>query len=453
MEEWKEYKLGEICTKIGSGATPKGGKEAYLGGDTSLIRSQNVLDFSFSWDGLAYIDDEQATKLNGVEIAKGDVLLNITGDSVARACIVPESALPARVNQHVSIIRGDTSLVLNDYIMYFLQYKKPYLLSLSQGGATRNALTKGMIEDLAIPLPPLSKQKEIVRVLKNLDDKIEVNRRINDNFVIEIFIQILLIWMQTTPINDNLEQQAQYLFKSWFVDFEPFKDREMVESEIGMIPKDWKIGHYEDITEMTISGDWGKEKPEGNYVHKVACIRGCDFQDIKNGLRGNTPERYILEKNYQSKHFRHNDVLVEISGGTQTVSTGRVCPVSQMLIDKFNEDIVCTNFCRVVRPIPAFAAYLYYSWLYKYNAKVMFGYENGTSGIKNFRIKDFLSIEPVIIPPVDVLGKFQQFVDSLQLQIQTRGSESSRLASLRDTLLPRLMSGELKVKEITQKYV
>ena len=79
----------------------------------------------------------------------------------------------------------------------------------------------------------------------------------------------------------------------------------------------------------------------------------------------------------------------------------------------------------------------------------MFGYENGTSGIKNFRIKDFISVEPVVIPPADLLGKFQQFVDSVQLQIQTRGSESSRLAQLRDTLLPRLMSGELNVNEIT----
>ena len=430
MEEWKEYKLGDICTKIGSGATPKGGKEAYLGGDTSLIRSQNVLDFSFSWDGLAYIDDEQAAKLNGVIIERGDVLLNITGDSVARACIVPESALPARVNQHVSIIRGNTAIVLNDYILYFLQHKKPDLLSLSQGGATRNALTKGMIEDLQIPLPPLSKQAEIVRVLKSLDDKIEVNRR----------------------INDNLEQQAQALFKSWFVDFEPFRDQPFVESELGMIPEGWRVGRYEEIIETTISGDWGKEKPEGNYVHKVACIRGCDFQDIKNGLRGNTPERYILEKNYQSKHFHHNDVLVEISGGTQTVSTGRVCPISQLLIDKFNADIVCTNFCRVIRPIAAYAAYLYYSWLYKYNAKVMFGYENGTSGIKNFRIKDFISVEPVVIPPADLLGKFQQFVDSVQLQIQTRGSESSRLASLRDTLLPRLMSGELSVDGLKGQF-
>ena len=121
MEEWKEYKLGEICTKIGSGATPKGGKESYLGGGISLIRSQNVLDFTFSLDGLAFINDEQASKLDGVEIYKGDVLLNITGDSVARCCIVPDSVLPARVNQHVSIVRGDKTKVLNEYILYYLQ--------------------------------------------------------------------------------------------------------------------------------------------------------------------------------------------------------------------------------------------------------------------------------------------------------------------------------------------
>ena len=297
-------------------------------------------------------------------------------------------------------------------------------------GGAQPLMTQDIIGDFTVSIPPLSVQNQIVHILKSLDDKIEVNRR----------------------INDNLEQQAQALFKSWFVDFEPFRDQPFVESELGMIPEGWRVGRYEEIIETTISGDWGKEKPEGNYVHKVACIRGCDFQDIKNGLRGNTPERYILEKNYQSKHFHHNDVLVEISGGTQTVSTGRVCPISQLLIDKFNADIVCTNFCRVIRPIAAYAAYLYYSWLYKYNAKVMFGYENGTSGIKNFRIKDFISVEPVVIPPADLLGKFQQFVDSVQLQIQTRGSESSRLASLRDTLLPRLMSGELSVDGLKGQF-
>ncbi len=141
-------------------------------------------------------------------------------------------------------------------------------------------------------------------------------------------------------------------------------------------------------------------------------------------------------------------MLVEISGGTATVSTGRVCPVSQLLIDKFNADIVCTNFCRLVRPKSKYGAYLYYSWLYKYNNKVMFGYENGTSGIKNFRIKDFTALEPVVIPSEEALLSFQSMIDKLQMKLQMNGSESQKLATLRDTLLPKLMSGELKVNEI-----
>ena len=181
MEEWKEYKLGDICVKIGSGATPKGGKDAYLGGDISLIRSQNVLDFTFSNDGLAYINNEQADKLKNVEVKDNDVLLNITGDSVARSCMVPLSILPARVNQHVAIIRGDASLVLNKFILYTLQHKKQHLLSISQGGGTRNALTKKMIEEFVISLPDIETQQNIANILSSLDDKIEVNRRINDN--------------------------------------------------------------------------------------------------------------------------------------------------------------------------------------------------------------------------------------------------------------------------------
>ena len=115
--EWMTVKLGDICTKIGSGATPTGGANAYKTEGISLIRSQNVLDFTFSADGLAFIDDNQAKKLNGVTVEYGDVLLNITGDSVARACIVPKNVLPARVNQHVSIIRVDKNKASNKFIV------------------------------------------------------------------------------------------------------------------------------------------------------------------------------------------------------------------------------------------------------------------------------------------------------------------------------------------------
>jgi len=181
MGRRKIYTLAQICSKIGSGATPKGGKESYLGGDTSLIRSQNVLDFNFQYNGLALINEEQAHALDNVTVMDGDILLNITGDSVARCCKVPSKVLPARVNQHVAIIRAKNNIVKSDYILYYLQYKKQYLLSLSQGGATRNALTKKMIEDIEIPLPSLSEQENIVNILSSLDNKIELNRRINDN--------------------------------------------------------------------------------------------------------------------------------------------------------------------------------------------------------------------------------------------------------------------------------
>ena len=174
-------KLKDICEKIGSGATPKGGKGAYITEGISLIRSQNVLDFTFSYDGLVYINEQQAEKLNNVTIEKGDVLINITGDSVARVCMVPDEVLPARVNQHVSIIRGKTECILESYLLYYLQMLKPILLQLASGGATRNALTKRMLEELVIEVPSISEQKKIVSIIDNIQEKIKNNVKINDN--------------------------------------------------------------------------------------------------------------------------------------------------------------------------------------------------------------------------------------------------------------------------------
>ena len=449
MEEWKEYKLGEI-SDIQTG--PFGSQlhqKDYVPLGTPCIMPTNIGNrLNIDTTNIAHVKGEDVTRLQRHCVKEGDIIYSRRGDIEKCAYILP-------VNEGWLCGTGCLRIRVkdNDVNSRFLAYQlstcecKKWIVGNAVGSTMLN-LNTSILKELPLRLPSKNKQDRLVNILKSLDDKIEVNRRINDNFYFAFF-EVMLIWALTTLRNDNLEQQAQALFKSWFVDFEPFRDQPFVESELGMIPEGWRVGRYEEIIETTISGDWGKEKPEGNYIHKVACIRGCDFQDIKNGLRGNTPERYILEKNYQSKHFHHNDVLVEISGGTQTVSTGRVCLVSQLLIDKFNADIVCTNFCRVIRPIAAYAAYLYYSWLYKYNGKVMFGYENGTSGIKNFRIKDFISVEPVVIPPANLLGKFQQFVDNVQIQIQTKGSESSRLAELRDTLLPRLMSGEIKVEDVT----
>lgn len=175
------YKLKDICLKIGSGATPRGGKEAYCDEGISLIRSQNVLDFEISNDGLVHINEQQAEKLSNVEVKSQDILLNITGDSVARACAVDARVLPARVNQHVAIIRPGEDKVLSSYILFFLQMKKPYLLQIAAGGATRNALTKSMIENLELEVPDIPSQKKIVSILDDIQDKLRENNEINKN--------------------------------------------------------------------------------------------------------------------------------------------------------------------------------------------------------------------------------------------------------------------------------
>lgn len=174
-------KMVDICTKIGSGATPRGGKEAYCDEGISLVRSQNILDFTFTCEGLAHITEEQAKKLDNVELRADDVLLNITGDSVARVCMMDAEFLPARVNQHVAIIRGKCDRVLNSYLLYYLQWRKEYLLQLASAGATRNALTKGMIEQLEINLPTLEHQEKVVSILNKLQERIKNNRKINNN--------------------------------------------------------------------------------------------------------------------------------------------------------------------------------------------------------------------------------------------------------------------------------
>jgi type I restriction enzyme, S subunit len=156
--------LGSLTSKIGSGATPKGGDSSYKAEGVPLIRSMNVRDGHFLDKGLAFIDDKQASKLDNVVVRGGDVLLNITGASVARVCTAPESMDGARVNQHVSIIRP-TERLLSVFVEAYLLLPmiKKKLLNIAESGATRQAITKAQIEQLPIPVPPISRQNEFAK--------------------------------------------------------------------------------------------------------------------------------------------------------------------------------------------------------------------------------------------------------------------------------------------------
>jgi type I restriction enzyme, S subunit len=171
-EGWVEDKLLSLTTKIGSGATPLGGEAAYKTKGVSLIRSLNVYDMGFRYQGLAFLDDHQANGLSNVIVHARDVLLNITGASVARCCVVPEDVLPARVNQHVSIIRPISEKLSPDFLHYLLisrPYKKLLLQTGEEGGATRQAITKAQIQQFKITFPKrLKDQIDIVKLLDTL---------------------------------------------------------------------------------------------------------------------------------------------------------------------------------------------------------------------------------------------------------------------------------------------
>ena len=388
-------RLSDICLKIGSGATPTGGKSAYLMKGISLIRSQNVLDISFAEDGLAYISDEQARKLQNVEILEGDILLNITGDSVARVCIVPNHILPARVNQHVAIIRVDKTKADNNYILYSLIKSKKTLLALASAGSTRNALTKKMIEEFEVFLPSLAEQKRIASILSSLDDKIAVNRR----------------------INANLEAQAQALFKSWFVDFTPFKDQPFVDSELGPIPQGWKVGTLFDVANLHDRYRRPLSSNQRSLMAKKYPYYGAtSLMDFV--------EDYIFDGEY---------VLMGEDG---SVVTEKGYPFIQYVWGK----IWVNNHAHVLSGKDGFPTELLIPFLKTYNIK---GLVTGAVQAK-LNQANMAQIQ-IPIPPKKNINNLSVIIKSIYKKYRLLTEENQRLAALRDTLLPKLMSGEIKL--------
>ena len=424
---WVSLSLGEVCTKIGSGATPRGGKEVYLkDGPYALIRSQNVYNHRFNHDGLAFINQHQATELNNVEVFADDVLLNITGDSVARACQVAPDVLPARVNQHVAIIRPDPHKLSPHFLRYFLVCPEiqAMLLSWAGSGGTRNALTKGMIESFDVQAPmDVDEQCAIAHILGTLDDKIELNRR----------------------MNETLEQMARALFKSWFVDFEPvhakmagcdtglpqdladlFPDR-LVESELGEIPEGWEVVPLPELIEVN------PKRP----LQKGARAPYLDMANMPTV--GHVPDTIIDRPFGSGMRFANGDTL--IARITPCLENGKTAYVDFLSDGKIGWG--STEYI-VMRPkslLPSGFAYC----LARSPGFREFAIQNmtGTSGRQRVPAKA-LSQFMLSSPSERVAASFGRVVQPLLARASKAVCESRYLAAQRDALLPKLVSGEMR---------
>lgn len=390
-------KLAEVCEKIGSGATPRGGKEAYCDEGISLVRSQNVLDFNFSKEGLAFINDEQAKKLSNVEVHSGDVLLNITGDSVARACLMDDDYLPARVNQHVTIIRGNSHKIMNGYVLYYLQWRKEYLLQLASAGATRNALTKAMIEQLELDLPPLDSQQQIVAILDSLQSKIQLNQK----------------------INDNLEQQAQSYFQELFVD---------------NASPEWTTGTISDLGTVVGGSTPSKAKPEYYTESGIAWITPKDLSINKSKFVSHG-ENDITELGLK------NSSAVIMPEGTVLFSSR--APIGYIAIAA--GEVTTNQGFKSVVPKPEIGTPFVYFFL-KNTLPVIEGMASGST-FKEVSGSTMKNV-PAVIPDAETLAKFSDFCAAIFAQQRTLEEQNQSLAKLRDSLLPKLMSGEIDVSAV-----
>lgn len=374
MNEWSLKTLNEITSKIGSGATPRGGSNAYKKEGISLIRSQNILDLNFSYDGLAFIDDKQADGLRNVTVQYDDILLNITGDSVARVCMVPEKVLPARVNQHVSIIRVDSKKSNSKYVLYNLIVQKEELLMQSEVGATRKALTKTMLQQFEILLPPLPEQNAIAEVLSSLDDKIDLLHR----------------------QNETLEAMAQTLFRQWFVE----------EAE-----DDWEEIEFGDFL----------TPQKGKNLTRAQAIDG-PYPVVAGGL---------------DPMCTHN-----MSNTEKPVITISASGANAGFIRLYNQKVWSSDSSFIDKKI---TPYVYFSYLFlKFNQEILFDRQTG-SAQPHIYPKQIMELEFRNYPE-HLIIEFDQWCEDLFEKIKFNQIQIQTLEKLRDTLLPKLMSGEVRVK-------
>lgn len=392
MSEWKKVKLKDCCIKIGSGSTPQGGSTVYIDSGTSLIRSQNVYNLSFDYNGLTHITEDAAKKLNGVTILKNDILLNITGDSVARTCIVPDNVLPARVNQHVAIVRVDDKTMNSNYLNYYLASPKMQarMLSLAVGkGASRNAMTKQMIENFEVPCPPIETQIRIATILSRYDSLIENYQK-----------QIKL-----------LEESAQRLYKEWFIDLR-FPGHENTKIVDG-VPEGWEKKCVDSIYSIK----YGK-----NLSTKLIEEKGDYPVYGANGVIG-----------YYSEANCNEQVVLITSRGN---GSGDV-------LMTYHKEAFITNNSFIVTPLEE---YLYCQLPFTYQFLKCANFRNVRTGAAQPQLTNqSIHTIDVILPTKDVIVEFCKKTDSNNSLIINLKKDIHHLTEARDRLLPKLMSGEIEV--------
>ena len=431
FSEWREVKLGDIAEVL-SGYAFK--TKDFVETGVPVVKIKNIIPPIVDIKDAQYVSEELYREKVKYSLNYNDILISMTGShinqlasavgKIGRVKLIDQKLL---LNQRVGkLYVKDSNTCNEDYLYYLLtQDNIRYELATSAGGSANQAnISPQNIRDIVIILPPIEEQKAIANILSSLDEKIELNNQ----------------------MNKTLEEMAQALFKRWFVDFEfpnedgkPYKssDGEMVDSELGMIPKGWISTNIGEVSlDANTGADAIRRAPIVEYDTGIRCARVGDLSN-KRGVEG-WGYCEVSDVDYEKFRLRKGDILV-----TRTGTIGLNTFINEDLVAVFNNGLIRLRINKDVSPLFIYQL-LNQSEYYNYISKIT----GETSTRPNMKINYLLRYKFVLPHEYNIINKFIEMVGPLYARINLNQKEIMTLKNARDTLLPKLMSGEIRVTDL-----
>jgi len=395
MQDWKTYKLDDLAERVTVGFVGSMAQE-YIDCGVPMLRSQNIKPFSLDLNNLKYISKEFHEKISKSSLKKDDVAIVRTGNP-GTACVIPEGFSDLNCSDLV-IVTPDKEKINPNFLCYYFNSVARNYISSELVGAVQQHFNVGSAKRMNINLPPINEQIGIANILNSISDKIELNLQ----------------------MNKTLEEMAMALYKHWFVDFGPFQNGKFIDSELGMIPEGWEV---KNLTEIST-----------NHNKKRKPISTREREKIQ-GVYPYYGATKILD---YINHFKFNGKYILLAEDG-TVKTERDTPFLQFIEGKF----CVSNHAHVLTGNKIYSNEFLYLCLSNENVNSII------TGAVQLKInKQNLESLQFITPPINILKSFEEIIIPLFKQKRSVFSEIKTLTTLRDTLLPKLISGEVRVKEV-----
>ena len=329
---------------------------------------------------------------------------------------------------HIWKVLPNPEKVDKNFLYYYLLNATPTWLG-GTNGTTMVHITKANMEKKKILIPTsVKEQKKIATILGDFDSLIEKNEK-----------QIKL-----------LEDLTTELFKEWFIRFRfpGYKSFDRKDSELGKIPSCFSIVRPQELFDYYVGGGWGNDDYSEDFPIDAFVIRGTDFPYVSKNDVSTCPYRYHKKSNYASRQLRENDFVLEISGGTADQPVGRAILVSKPVLEQLDNKVICASFCKLIRPnYKKVTPYYLLQWFkFLYDTRMIERFQLQSTGIINFKFEYFLKKGPILLPPFDLLKKFDELAKPMKEAIDNLALENASLKKQRDSLLPRLINGKLSVE-------